>query len=125
MNIQYNNKHINCTGALPTIAEFNLIKYKDEKGQEQRLHILTRGSHVWKDVAAQLFPNDPNLVKTLKQKHQGDPTSCLRELLQDFLTKGLPKAYTRDWKGVIELFKDAQDVQLAKDIKDAVMKKGK
>ena len=114
-----------CTGEQPKIGDFNLIKYKGSDGSKKRLHILSKASHRWKDVATTLFPEDTSLVNNLSQKHRDNPTDCLRELLQDFLTKGLPDEYTRDWNGIIELFTDLDEAALAKEIKEAVLNKGK
>ena len=126
MTIQLYTSYITiiCTGAQPKIGDFNLIKYKGKDGSKKRLNILSRASHRWKDVAAKLFPDDTNLEKNLSQKHR-DNTDCLRELLQDFLTKRLPDEYTRDWKGLIELFDDLDEEKLAEEIKEAVLNKGK
>ena len=127
MRIQDNAHHYyySCTGAKPKIGDFNLIKYKGKDGSKKRLNILSRGNHLWKGVAGQLFPDEPNLVNSLGPKHQNNPTECLRELLQDFLSKRLPEDYSRDWNGLIELFEDLDDEELAKDIKEAVLNKGK
>ena len=123
-NIIYNLHYI-CTGAQPKIGDFNLIKYKGKDGSTKRLHILTKASHRWKDVATTLFPEDTNLVDNLGPKHRDIPTDCLRELLQNFLTKGLPDDYTRDWNGIIDLFQDLGEEALAKEIREAVINKGK
>ena len=114
-----------CTGVPPKVCDFNVIKYKGKDGSSKRLHILSRANHLWKGVASQLFPDEPNLANGLGQKHQNNTTECLRELLHDFLSKHLPDEYTRDWNGLIELFKDLQEVALAEEIEEAVLNKGK
>lgn len=73
-------------------------------------------------MAARLF-DEPNLIDTLKQKYHNDPSNCFRELLQGFLTKHLCNNYTRDWKGIIELFDDLEEEVLAEEIKEAVLNK--
>ena len=114
-----------CTGTPPNIDDFNVIKYKGKDGSKKLLHILSRGSNVWKGIAGQLFPDEPNLVNSLGQKYLNDPTECLRELLQDFLSKRLPDKYSRDWNGLVELFDDLKEVALAEEIKEAVLNKVK
>ena len=125
MHTTYNNNYYSCTlsGAQPRIGDFDLIKYKGKDGSKKRLHILSRANHLWKGVAGRLFPDEPNLVNSLGQKHQNNPTECLRELLQGFLSKHLPDEYTRDWNGLTELFEDLEEVALAEEIKEAVLTK--
>ena len=113
------------TGATPKIGEFTVINYKGKDGSEKKLQILDSANFLWRDVAGQLFPDKPNHAKGLGAKYNNDPTECLRELLQGFLTKGLPDKYTRDWKGIIKLFGEVDDKALAEEIEWAVLNKVK
>ena len=94
------------------------------KDGSKKIKIINSAHLKWRDIAQKLF-EDVHYCDNLQDKHHGNATECLREVFTDFLTKRLSGNYSRDWKGIIELFKDLDEKALAKDIEEAVLSKGK
>ena len=95
-----------------------LLKYTD-KGKKEKLRIINRASHKWKDIAS-LICGDDNVTTKLEDKHRVDSNECLKQIFIDYFINKKPQRYTQDWKGLIELLDDINLETLADNVKRAL-----
>ena len=95
-----------------------LLKYTD-KGKKEKLQIINKASHKWKDIAS-LICGDANVTTKLEDKHRGDPNECLRQTFIGYFIDKKPQRYTQDWSGLIELLDDIDLETLAENVKRAL-----
>ena len=99
-----------------------MLKSHDKSGSVQRLWIIQRASHKWREIADRLS-SDPNKADTLWQQCNNNPSQCLRQLFIDCFINNKPaNDYSQDWMGIIELLEDFEEEQLAMEVKDMVFK---
>ena len=99
-----------------------MLKCCGKSGSVQRLWIIERASHKWREIAGRLS-NDSNKADTLWQQCNNNPSQCLRQLFIDCFINNKPaNDYSQDWIGIIDLLEDVKEEQLATEVKDMVIK---
>jgi inosine/xanthosine triphosphate pyrophosphatase family protein len=96
-----------------------ILKYTDKGGKKQKVRIISKASHKWKDIAT-LLSDDPNVTSVVEQKCRGDPSECLKETLAENFINKKPEDYSQDWDGMIELLDDVGLEALAEEVKLAL-----
>lgn len=112
--------YMHTSGATPKLNELSLLKYTKD-GNKQKLNIIRKASHVWRQIAEQLS-DDPNMAARLDQKHH-DPTECLRQVFIECFINKKPANCTHDWNGIIELLDDIGEETLSEEVRTAVLNK--
>ena len=104
----------------PTPQDLELLKYtKKDKKEKTRLKIINRASHKWRDIAA-LICEDTNKMYKLAQAYHTEPVECLRQIFREDFVNKKPARYSQNWKGIIELLKDVEQEELAKEVEHVI-----
>jgi hypothetical protein len=102
----------------PTLDELLILKYTD-KGKKHKIRIISEASHKWTNIA-NLICGDVNVTNVMREKCQGDPNECLKQVFIDYFLNKKPQGYTQDWNGLIELLDDVELETLAENVKYAL-----
>lgn len=105
------------SGERPTPGEVNLIKCKD--GSEFRL--IDFITDQCEDISKQ-FKIPPAKHNSWNKKRLGDPRGVCHDMLQHWLQSGTGP-YPVTWSGLIEVMKDVQLGEEAKQLKKALLNK--
>ena len=108
------------SGATPKLNELSLFKYTKD-GKKQKLNIINRASHKWRQIAEQLS-DYPNMASRLEQRHH-DPVECLRQVFIECFINKKPANCDHNWNGIIELLDDIGEETLSEEVKTAVLSK--
>ena len=107
---------------LLAIRELQVLKYTAVNGILQRIRIIERASHKWRQIG-DVISSNPNIAANLEQQFYNNPQLCLRQLFIDnFMTNEPAGEYSQDWMGIIEILHDVHEEQLAKEVKEAVLR---
>ena len=96
----------------PRLAQLRILK----TAEGQKVHIIKHLAPVWKDFSLFLdFDPDGRTLNTIKADHQAEGVdACCQAMFQHWLAgNGVPAS----WGTLIELLEDAEQSQLAKQIK--------
>ena len=98
------------------LTTLTCLKYKDEQGVQQRIHIINEMARRWIDVGTMLKFSDPDIENIqVDSSCQGDAEKCCRKLLSKWLmghndsNDNRPKT----WKTLLEVMRDVRLGNLA------------
>ena len=109
---------------LPSVQHhfLELIKWKDEDGVEKKLRIYSEIAHKWRQIAS-LMGLEPGQISAIEHDRH-ETASCVTGVLQRWFEYAgqLPNAkdYPKSWRGLINLLKDAELGEIAKELKKAL-----
>ncbi len=104
-------------------ADFlHLIKWKDEYGELQTLHIYGVLSSIW-DKVSDLLTLDPHTRIAIETRNDRNPEQCIRDVIEKWMQneKGLSPNYACTWNGLLSLLKDVDLTTSASDLKKALV----
>lgn len=94
-----------------------MLKWQNTNGDHKQTTIIDRICHKWEDIASLLSKKD-NTVAVISQRHQNNPSQCVRQVFLDCFISNKPDHYSQDWNGIIELLKDIQEEVLSEEVRD-------
>ena len=104
---------------LPTLHELTILKFADERGEVNKVRIISEATHKWRDIAS-LICDDPNKTRDLEVKYHSDSNECLRQVFIENFINRKPQKYSQNWSGLIELLDDVGLEALAENVKRAL-----
>ena len=100
-----------CTAAKPGIDTLTCLKYTDEQGETQRIHIMDEIGAKWKKVGRCLKFSTSDL-DNIESTCRGDAEECSVKLFTLWLEEAVSKLPIT-WQTLLEALKDARMYQLA------------
>ena len=93
--------------AIPlSTKSFSLIKWKDEKGDIQNFHLLTRVSEKWRRTGLKLGYTKSDLDKIQHDQNENDEL-CWFRVIEKWMNGKNSKSYPVSWQGLNKLLKDS------------------
>ena len=103
-----------------TFQHLTLIKWKDDRGEEQLFYLTDNIAHKWRTIGGLLGLNYSKLLN-LAEKHRDQPEECCREVLGLWL-ENPPKGYPTTWQGLINLLKHSKLSEVVAQLRNALSK---
>ena len=109
----------------PSLAELSLpslhlLKWKDEKGQEQEFRLIKKVSARWYEFGL-LLRVDYNELDAWESQYRGNAKKCWIRVIDDWLTRGGSHDYPATWEGLYCLLDDLEFGSVAVKLKEAVL----
>jgi hypothetical protein len=101
--------------AKPTPADITVIRWKNERGKEEKFRLKSSIMHKWRDVGILVVPRQL-LEVWAKEKNTKE---CCKAVLSYWLNHP-PRNYPATWEGLYELLDDSELRQVAIELKQAV-----
>ena len=100
----------------------HLIKWKDEYGEVQTLHIYGVLSSIW-DKVSDLLKLDSHTRIAIETRNERNPERCIRDVIEKWMQneKGLSPNYACTWNGLLSLLKDVDLTTAASDLNEALV----
>ena len=105
----------------PTIGELILLKWENERGQEQRLRILEEVCIKWKDIGC-VIGLSPSRLDAIEVYRFHNAKECCRDVFGVWLEQEEGR-YLVTWDGVRELLKDMELSATAQKIDEFLLNK--
>ena len=97
-----------------------LIKWRDERGEEQKFRLVNRVSSRWESFGYQLgLPQ--NMLDMWRMEYPDNPARCWMKVMQHWLTGGDTPDYPATWDGLYELLEDVEYFDVARQLREAVL----
>ena len=97
----------------------NIIKWKDDQGDEQKFCLVSEVSARWKDFGMHLKITQ-NDLDAMEEEHGRKAKACWKDVMNQWLDgKGEPE-YPSTWEGMYTLLDDLELSEVAKRLKKAV-----
>ena len=91
--------------SLSTVSSLNLLKWKNEQGQEQTICLVREVSASWDDFGM-ILGFSFNELDSWKSEYQGNTRKCWNKVMESWLSKGGTRDYPSSWKGLCTLLND-------------------
>ena len=103
------------------LSLLNLLKWKDEDGQEQELRVVNEVGAKWYDFGMLLGLNLSQL-NSWNVQYQADASKCWNTVIDQWLSQGGTRDYPATWEGLYTLLRDTGYTKVAQKLKNAVVK---
>ena len=98
----------------------NLIKWRDESGQEQKFRLVNRVSSRWESFGYRLdLPQ--NMLDAWREECHHISAHCWCKVMHHWLTGGDTPDYPATWDGLFEILEDTEYFEVARQLKEAVL----
>ena len=94
-----------------------MLKWKDEKGQEQQFSLVNEVSSKWYDFGM-LLGFSLNQLDVWNTQHAADANKCWIRVMDQWLSKGGSLDYPATWVGLCSLLKDMGFSNIAQKLKN-------
>jgi len=98
-----------------------LLKWKDERGQEQKFCLVDIISADWKRFGT-LLDISRNQLRGWEMKNLGNSVPCMEDVLETWLSGECTSDYPVSWEGLYTLLKDGKKSAIADNLRNAVSK---
>ena len=102
------------------LQNLTLIKWKDDRGEEQLLYLIDEIAHKWRMIGGLLGLSRSRLL-SLAEQCRDQPQECCREVLGLWL-ENPPKGYPTTWQGLIDLLKYSKLSEVVAQLRNALSK---
>ena len=105
--------------SLSTASALNLLKWKDEQGQEQTISLVREVSASWYDFGM-ILGFSFNELDSWNSEYQGNTHKCWNKVMESWLSKGGTRDYPASWKGLCTLLEDLEFSRVSQLMQRAV-----
>ena len=102
----------------PTFHTLTIIKWKNDKGKNERFGVISSVSHKWHKIGT-LLGIEPGPLETIFLRNLKDPEQCCNELFKKWL-EGSSAYYPITWNGLVELLEGAGLPLVSENLKIAL-----
>ena len=104
----------------PSPSALNLLKWRDEQGQEQTFRLVDRVGAKWVEFGV-LLGLSKNQLDAVKEDQLGQTARCWNRVMEDHWLGGCSsEQYPPTWEGLYTLLTDMESANIARDLKEAV-----
>ena len=127
LSIVYSSRHavyallivILSIAEVPTLKALNLLKWKDEQGQEQTFRLVNRVSTDWK-IFGRLLQLTEKQLDGFDEQYLRNTTTCWNRVMEHWLAGGGRPDYPPTWEGLYTLLEDMELKEIAEELKKAL-----
>ena len=103
-----------------TFKHLTLIKWKDDRGEEQLFYLRENIAHEWRTIG-ELLGLSYSKIESLAEKYRDQPKECCRAVLGLWL-ENPPKDYPTTWQGLVDLLRHSKLSGVAAQLRHVVSK---
>ena len=97
----------------------NLLKWKDERGNEKTYQLVNRVSGKWMEFGIQLHIS-LNQLDGWRMQNLGNATGCWYKVMESWLSGAGGEEYPATWEGLYALVSDVGMAEVSKELRQAV-----
>ena len=111
---------LNFLSAGISLKLLNLIKWRDERGEEQKFRLVNRVSSRWESFGYRLdLPQ--NMLDAWREECHHISARCWCKVMHHWLTGGDTPDYPATWDGLYEMLEDVEYFEVARQLREAVL----
>ena len=103
-----------------SLSLLNLLKWKDEEGQEQEYRVVDEVSAKWYEFGM-LLGFKLNQLDAWDTEYLKNASRCWNRVMDQWLTQGGSHDYPATWEGLYTLLRDTGFASTARKLKNAVV----